>query len=84
MHTGLGAQPGASRAETEEKRIRGTADRVADWVLLVRGDDPDPRRHARDHDMAEEALRARGVRERQAVGLYRLMHCITDVDLAAG
>ena len=74
----------ASHTETEEKRIRGTADRVADWVLLVRAYDPDALRHARDHELSEQALGAQGVRERQAVGLYRLMHCITDVDLTGG
>ena len=51
----------ASHAETEEKRIRGTADRVADWVLLVRAYDPDALRHARDHELSGQALGAHGV-----------------------
>jgi hypothetical protein len=71
----------ASRTETEEKRIRGTPDRVADWVILVRGYDPDALRSARDREVSDPALGESGVSERQGVGLFRLMHCITDVDL---
>lgn len=72
----------ASRTETEEKRIRGTPDQIADWVLIVRGYDPDALRAARDGELAADRLRAQGAGERLAVGLYQLLHCITDVDLS--
>lgn len=79
----LEGDPAASHTETEEKRIRKAPDQVADWVLIVRGYDPDALGTVRDGELSADALRTLGAAERQAVGLYRLLHCITDVDLTA-
>ena len=72
----------ASRTETEEKRIRGVPDQIAERVLIVRGYDPDALRAARDDRLSADRLRDLGAGGRRAVGLYRLLHCITDIDLA--
>lgn len=79
----LEGDAGASATETEEKQMRGVPDAIADWVLIVNGYDADALRAARDHDLGVGRLRERGLAELQAVGLYRLLHCITDVDLEA-
>lgn len=71
----------ASRTETEEKRIRGIPDQIAERVLIVRGYDPGALRRARDGELSADRLRTLGAGQRQAVGLYQLLHCITDVDL---
>lgn len=80
----LEADEAASRTETQEKKMRGTADQVADWVIVVRGYDEAALRHLRDGQLGEASLERRGAAGRQAVGLYRLLDCVTDVDLAGG
>ena len=72
----------ASRTGTEEKRLRGDADAVADWIVLVGGYDADDLRSVGDGTLSEEHLRPHGAAAGPTSGLYRLLHAITKPDLA--
>ena len=80
----LEADEAASRTETQEKKMRGTADQVADWVVVVRGYDEAALRRLRDGTLGETSLMSGGAAGRGAVGLYRLLDCVSDVDLKKG
>lgn len=71
----------ASRTETEEKRLRKGADAIADRVVLVGGYDADALATIGRTTLSPEALEARGATRSQAA-VYRLLHCITQADLA--
>ena len=73
----------ASRTGTEEKRLRGDADAVADWIVLVGGYDADDLHRVGDGTLSEEHLLAHGAAAGPTFGLYRLLHAITEPDLAA-
>jgi hypothetical protein len=72
----------ASRTGTEEKRLRGAADAIADWIVLVGGYRSEAIQAARDDMLADEQLVAHGAAAAPTVGLYQLMHAITEPDLA--
>ena len=72
----------ASRAGTEEKRLRGDADPIADWIVLVGGYDAHALRAVRDDTLADGQLAAHGAAVAPTVGLYQLLHGITEPDLA--
>jgi hypothetical protein len=73
----------ASRTETEEKRLRGTADAIADRVVLVGGYDAAALEEVRRTVLSPAALVAQGAEGTQQAAVYRLLHCITEADLPA-
>jgi hypothetical protein len=72
----------ASRTETEEKRLRAGSDAIADRVVLVGGYDADALAEVRRTVLASAALVAQGAEETQQAAIYRLLHCITEADIA--
>jgi hypothetical protein len=72
----------ASRTETEEKRLRGTPDAIAGWVILVAGYDGDALQAIRDGELADRELLAHGA-DRPIAGVYRLLHSIAEPDLGS-
>jgi hypothetical protein len=81
----LEGDPAASRSggATAEKRLRGRADAIADRVVLVGGYEAAALRAARDGPFGRERLVAHGAAAAPTVGLYQLMHAITEADLRA-
>lgn len=73
----------ASRTETEEKRLRSGSDAIADRVVLVGGYDAEALDAVRRSVLAPAALVAQGAEEAQQAAVYRLLHCITEPDLAS-
>jgi hypothetical protein len=73
----------ASRTETEENRLRAGSDAIADRVVLVGGYDADALDAVRRTVLAPAALVGQGAEEAQQAAVYRLLHCITEADLAA-
>jgi hypothetical protein len=73
----------ASRTETEEKRLRSGSDAIADRVILVGGYHADALGEARRTALAPAALVAQGAEASQQAAVYRLLHCITEPDLAS-
>ena len=78
----LRGDPGASRTETAEKKLRGRPDDVADWVLLVEGYDRDAVTAVRDEHLSATLLQQHGATPDTSAALYQLEHCVSDVDLA--
>jgi hypothetical protein len=74
----------ASRTGTEEKRLRGVADAIADWIVLLGGYDAPALQASRDDALSDERLLAHGAAAAPTVGLYQLLHAITEPDLGAG
>jgi hypothetical protein len=72
----------ASRTETEEKRLRAGEDAIADRVVLVGGYDAEALAEVRRTVLAPAALVAQGAEATQQAAIYRLLHCITEADLA--
>jgi hypothetical protein len=71
----------ASRMPTEEKRLRGTQDQTADWVVLLAGYDPDAIQAALANPLGPAALAAAGAAATRIEGVYRLLHCLAKGDL---
>jgi len=69
-------------AETTEQRIRNSADRFADRVLVVLGYAGDVLERLRDADLAEGALREAGVAEGAVSGMYTLSHSASAEEFA--
>jgi len=67
---------------TTEQRIRG-ADRVADWIVLVAGYDPDVVQKVVADQLSSSALRFAGARENSTIGHYTLEFTTTPPDFAA-
>lgn len=67
----------ATTVRTEERKLRPQEDEVARWVVLVEGIDPDTVESAcRDH-LTPEALGRRGASPETALGVYRLLYCLS-------
>ncbi len=71
--------PGA--APTTEQRIRGGADAVADWILLLSGYEAAAVTQALEIRLGPDALAAAGAAPGQQRGLYRLRHALTGAEL---
>ena len=67
---------------TEEQRIRGHSDRMADWVLVVCGYDPGALAAADGSVLDDTALAAMGAAAGAWRGLYRLSLSSTPSDIA--
>ncbi|MGH6945094.1 MAG: hypothetical protein ACREH6_12850 [Geminicoccaceae bacterium] len=75
--------PAASQLETAEKRLRGHPDAIADWVILLEGYDSGALKTVRDGSLSAGNLRERGAGPAPQAGIYRLLHCLSGVDLTA-
>ena len=72
----------ASRLETEEKRLRESRDAVADRVLLVGGHDAETLEALCGTVLSPTALATRGSAEVRQAAVYRMLHCVSEADLA--
>ena len=79
----LAGDQAASRIETAEKRLRAGADAIADRVVLVGGGDAEVLEALRRDVLSPSSLMAQGAARPQQAGVYRLLHCIAEADLAA-
>jgi hypothetical protein len=66
---------------TTEQKIRGGADGVADWIVLVSGCDAQALLDLSANALGAAALEACGALPGQLVALYRLAHAMTPQDL---
>jgi hypothetical protein len=67
-------------AKTAEQKIRGDADRVADWVMVATGYDAATLRALGNGELSEAALETLGAAPGAEQQLYRLMHSATPAD----
>jgi len=67
----------ATKVPTEERKLRDREDEVARWVLLVEGIETDAVESACRHHLSPEALGRRGAAGDTAVGVYRLLFCLS-------
>jgi hypothetical protein len=68
-------------AATEEQRIRGHADRTADWVLVACGYEADALRELSDRELGAESLVDMGATPRVQRGHYALSCSATPFDI---
>jgi hypothetical protein len=59
-------------APTTEQKIRGLADRAADWIYMVIGYEPRDLRMLCEGELSASALQAAGVSQEPVTGLYAL------------
>lgn len=69
-------------AATTEQKLRGQADRYADWVLVVCGYDADVLRALLQGELSADALAAMGAAPGPVSGLQALSYSATPADLA--
>jgi len=68
-------------AQTQEQKIRGGADAVADWVALAGGYDTDVLRGLLDGELGAAALMAAGASAAQTPAVYELRLAMTPHDV---
>jgi hypothetical protein len=68
-------------APTEEQKIRGYADRTADWVLLACGYEADALRALSEHELSGESLAEMGAAQETERALYSLSCSATPADI---
>ena len=68
-------------APTREQQIRGSADQVADWVVVVCGYDQTALQALTATDLAEETLLRHGAAPGQVRGLYTVAYSATPGDV---
>ena len=71
-----------SGTDTVEKRLRGGENEFVDWVVLVGGYDSEVLAAVRSDPLSEAALAGQGAASSRIRGVYRLVHCVTEADLA--
>ena len=69
-------------AATEEQKIRGNADRTADWVLVACGYEADALRALSERELSSESLVEMGAAPGAERGLYALSCSATPPDVA--
>lgn len=69
-------------AQTEEQRIRGASDRVADWVLLACAYDAEALQRLSECELGDAALQVLGARAGAERGTYALAYSATPADMA--
>jgi len=69
-------------ATTEEQKIRGNADRTADWVLVACGYEADALRGLSERELSSESLAEMGAAPGAECGLYALSCSATPLDVA--
>lgn len=67
-------------APTTEQKIRGLADRQADWILVVNGYDPQAMRQLAERELSAASLLLAGAEEDSTVGIYSLRLCATPAE----
>jgi len=71
-----------SIAVTEEQKIRGNADRTADWVVVACGYEAEALRALSERELGSESLAEMGATPGVERGLYALSCSATPVDIA--
>ncbi len=71
-------------ARTAEQKIRGDADRVADWVVVVSGYDESVLRELGGEELCDARLQGLGARPGSEQHLYRLALTATPADVRDG
>lgn len=66
------ADKGISNRQTAETKLRGAADQVADWIVLVEGYDQAAVEMAHAELAGDQGLAANGANSARTAGLYRL------------
>jgi hypothetical protein len=69
-------------AQTEEQRIRGACDRVADWVLLACAYDAQVLQRLSETELGDAALHALGAQAGTVRATYALAYAATPADMA--
>lgn len=77
----LQGQVAAGQGDTAEKKLRGTPDKVAAWILLVEATRPDAIIAFRSGAGSPEALIGCGARDRIERGLYQIQFALTKSEL---
>ncbi len=72
------ADPAASRPATRERALRGEADAVADWAVLIEGADAAAVRAACAAELDRARLKDRGAAPASTFGCYRLLYELTN------
>ena len=68
-------------APTTEQRIRGLADRAADWVFIAIGYDPQVLQQLAEGELSAASLQGAGAMEGALLGRYRLRHSAAAAEL---
>jgi hypothetical protein len=71
----------ASGIRTDEMRLRGGGDQIADLILLVEGYDLDGLMDMTEGPLSAARLVEQGAEAERHVGLYRAVHIVTEADL---
>ena len=78
----LEGDPSTSGTDTAEKRLRGGGNEFVDWVLLIGGYDDTALATVADEVLSADRLSAQGAASSSVRGIYRLVHCVTEADVA--
>jgi hypothetical protein len=78
----LEGDPSPSGTDTAEKRLRGGGNEFVDWVLMIGGYDDDALAVVGDEILTTEVLAPQGAAASSLRGIYRLVHCVTEADVA--
>ena len=78
----LEGDPSSSGTETAEKRLRGGGNELVDWVLLIGGYDDMALASVAEEVLTADLLAAQGAAASSVRGIYRLVHCVTEADVA--
>ena len=71
----------ASSVESEEKRVRGRPDDIADWMILVDGYDLKAVKSVRDVGLSRDRIEERGGAQIRTVGIYDLACVVSGTDV---
>ena len=82
MHLLRGTSP-AGQADTVEKKLRGTADKVARWILLVEASQAEALTAFRAGAGSNAALARACGGEPTSRGIYQLQFALTKAELSA-
>ena len=78
----LDGDPSTSGTETAEKRLRGGGNEFVDWVLLIGGYHDFALATVAEEVLTAEVLAGQGAASSHVRGIYRLVHCVTEADVA--
>jgi hypothetical protein len=78
----LEGHAGTGHADTVEKQLRGTADKVAAWILLVEASSPEPLWRFRSSIGSDAMLVRCGAGTSILRGIYQLQFALTKAELA--
>ena len=78
----LQGQPQAGQSQTAERALRGGPDKVAAWILLVEGSEPESLRKLRVEAGSNSELERHGAARAISRGLYALQFALTKTEIA--